>query len=212
MKKPLALMLKKRLHKEIAKAQDLIVETIFAHIPNAVLHGGTAIWRCYNGSRFSEDLDFYFKRNVKKLDILFESLKSIGFDVLKKRIKENSIYSTLKFGVAEVRLEGVFKSVKSIVKEYELVDGTFITVRTLTPENLLLEKIDAYIKRRKIRDLYDVFYLLRFVKKEDVKKNVAVFLKNFKEPVDKHVLKSLILWGVVPDVKSMKSYMERWVR
>ena len=60
---PLILKLKKATHREIAKAQDLIVETLYEVFETAVFHGGTAIWRCYKGNRFSEDIDIYMKEN-----------------------------------------------------------------------------------------------------------------------------------------------------
>ena len=53
---PLILKLKKQNHKELAEAQDIMIENIF-DVDDAVLHGGTAIWRCYKGKRFSEDID-----------------------------------------------------------------------------------------------------------------------------------------------------------
>jgi hypothetical protein len=54
---PLALKLKKRTHRTVAYAQDLIVPQIYVSFPFSVVHEGTAIWRCYGGNRFSEDKD-----------------------------------------------------------------------------------------------------------------------------------------------------------
>ena len=65
---PLNLRLKKKTEKEIAYAQDVILGEIYKFFPNAVLHGGTAIWRCYNGRRFSEDLDFYLPKQKEKIE------------------------------------------------------------------------------------------------------------------------------------------------
>ena len=63
---PLILKLKRAQQKEIAKAQDIIVNTLYEVFENAVLHGGTSIWRCYNGNRFSEDVDVYIvKDNIE---------------------------------------------------------------------------------------------------------------------------------------------------
>ena len=45
---------------KIASLQDYIVELIYSKLePSAILYGGTAIWRCYGGMRFSENLDIY---------------------------------------------------------------------------------------------------------------------------------------------------------
>ena len=40
---PLALRLRKRIHREVALAQDLMVMEAYDRFPGAVLHGGTAI-------------------------------------------------------------------------------------------------------------------------------------------------------------------------
>jgi len=50
---PLILKLKKKSEKEIAYAQDIVVGELYKFFPDAVIHGGTAIWRCYQGNRFS---------------------------------------------------------------------------------------------------------------------------------------------------------------
>jgi predicted nucleotidyltransferase component of viral defense system len=56
---PLILRLKRANHKELAKAQDIIVKALYETFNEAVFHGGTCIWRCYGGNRFSEDIDVY---------------------------------------------------------------------------------------------------------------------------------------------------------
>ena len=136
---PLGLRIKRKRHKEIAFLQDIIVEKLYEIFPKAVIHGGTAIWRCYDGNRFSEDVDVYLERKIIELNLLFENLQNEGFKIIKKRIKENSLFSVLRFNDAEVRLEGIFKKVQGIPKEYETVEGTLITVYTLLPETLIKE-------------------------------------------------------------------------
>lgn len=63
---PLNLKLKRKIQKDIAYAQDIIIEELYTFFSTAVLHGGTAIWRCYNGNRFSEDIDFYIPQTRGK--------------------------------------------------------------------------------------------------------------------------------------------------
>ncbi len=209
---PLILRLKKKTHKDVAKAQDVLVETLYGVFSNAVLHGGTAIWRCYDGKRFSEDLDFYIEKNTEKINKFFEEASKKGFSVEKKKIGKNSLYSTLKFEREIVGFEALFKNVakKKILKEYEKAEGNYLTVYTLTPEELVKEKVEAYLKRRKIRDLYDVFFLMRCVKNvRDVKKELNELIKNFKKPVDREELKVLVTEGIVPGVEDMLNYIKR---
>lgn len=211
---PISLKLKRRTHKEIAYAQDLIVETLYKFFPKAIIHGGTAIWRCYSGNRFSEDIDVYIKKDKEKINNLFSLLEKNGFQVEKKRIKENSLYSTLKFNTATVRLEALFKNAKNLfLKEYENSEGIQINVFTLTPEDLIKEKIAAYQKRKKIRDLYDIFFLLRYAKdNESVKKELVNFIRNFAIPADEENLKTIIISGPIPTSKNMLEYIERWAK
>ncbi|MBU0894880.1 MAG: nucleotidyl transferase AbiEii/AbiGii toxin family protein [Nanoarchaeota archaeon] len=207
---PLILRLKKNAHKEIAKAQDIIVEALYEVFDRAVLHGGTTIWRCYKGKRFSEDVDVYISRDIKKINKLFEVFEKRGFSIEKKKIGENSLYSTLKINRTLVRFEALFKKIKGSLQEYETVEGNFLTVYTLTQEELLKEKISTYLKRLKIRDFYDVFFLLRYIEDSSfVKKDLKNLINKFKKPADEKELRVLIYEGVVPNIKDMLIYIKR---
>lgn len=212
-KTPLHSRIKRRHHREIAIAQDIVVEIFYSVFPRGVIHGGTAIWRCYSGNRFSEDIDVYVERDLKRIDKFFEALNKRGFEAIKRRVKENALYSTLKFGEVEMRFEAVFKRVKGAIKEYETYEGNLLSVYTLDPETLIGEKTDAYVKRRKIRDLYDVFSLLRFVEKtEKVKPKLLKLLLDFKRPIDETELKAIVLFGAIPSTHDMLEYIKRWAR
>jgi len=210
---PLYLRIKREHHRKIAGAQDVAVETLYSVFPQAVLHGGTAIWRCYSGNRFSEDLDVYLERNIGKIDRFFDILKKRNFEILKRRVKKNALYSVLRLDKAEIRFEAVFKKLRGILREYETSEGNLLTVYTLGPEDLLGEKVEAYLARRKVRDLYDVFFLLRLVERsKEVKFKILKLLKEFRLPVDERELRATILFGAVPNVQGMLEYIRRWVR
>ena len=210
---PLHRRMRRERHKKIARLQDIVVETLYGVFPRGVLHGGTAIWRCYSGNRFSEDVDMYLQKDIEKINKLFEELKRAGFEIIKKRITKNSIYSSLSFEGAEVRFEALFKRARGVVREYETYEGILFNVFTLTSEEMIGEKIDAYTKRRKVRDLYDIFFLLRYSKKDELlKARLTKLLRNFEEPVDGEELKALIMFGAIPTAKDMLEYMERWAR
>jgi len=204
---PLILKLKKARHKEIAKAQDLIVESLYSVFNNAVLHGGTSIWRCYKGNRFSEDIDVYIVKDKNKIDSLFEEFEKKGFKIEKKKVSENSIYSSLNFNNTFVRFEAVFKKERGILREYETAEGNLITVFTLSSEQLIKEKVSAYLKRLKIRDLYDIFFLLKYADVKEVKDNLKKLIKEFKKPIDEPDLKIIILEGLIPSADNMLNYI-----
>lgn len=208
MKIPLHLKLKKKVHQDIAYAQDLIIEEMYHFFPKAVFHGGTAIWRCYSGNRFSEDIDVYLS-SKESINSFFEKLKQKGFKILKKRVKDNSLYSLLEFDRTQVRFEAIFTKKKGILKEYEMVDGNLMTVYTLSPADLLNEKIAACLKRKKIRDLYDIFFLLRYIK-ETAPKDLDQIDK--VKIIDEDNLSAIILSGLVPTIKEMKDYIKKWER
>lgn len=203
---PLILKLKRTNHKKIAEAQDIIIRELYKVFDKAVLHGGTSLWRCYEGNRFSEDIDVYLPKDINKINLLFENFQKAGFKIEKKKIGENSIYSDLNFNGTLVRFEALFKKIKGFLKEYTSINRNLITVYTLTPEELIIEKSSTYQKRLKIRDLYDIFFLLRHVKlNEDVKKSLATLIKKFKKPMDEQDLQVIIIEGIVPSVDDMIS-------
>ncbi len=208
---PLILKLKKELHKNIAQAQDILVQELYNYFNNAVIHGGTAIWRCYKGNRFSEDLDVYIKRDIEKINLFFDNLKKKGFIIEKKKITQNSIFSELKLNRTNVRFEAIFKDKDGVLKEYENTDGNLITVYTLKPEDLVNEKIDAYLGRLKIKDLYDIFFLLKYVEdKLKIKNKINKLINEYKKPIDEKELKVLILEGIVPDSEKLFYYIKNY--
>lgn len=210
---PLILKLKKESQKKIARAQDIMVDEMIKIFDKIVLHGGTAIWRCYQGNRFSEDIDVYMSKDINKINRFLENLSKRNLILEKKKIGENSFYSSLRFENVIVRFEALFKYVKGELKEYETADGNMLTVRTLLPEELIKEKINAYQKRIRIRDLYDIFFLLRNINDKSIIGNeLKKFLLNFKNPVDKENLKILIISGLVPDLQEMLNYIQREVK
>ncbi len=209
---PLQLKLKKKAHREIARLQDIIIDVLYRIFPRAVLHGGTSIWRCYKGNRFSEDIDVYMEKDIDKIELFFKELEKLGFKLIKKRIKENSLFSKLVFEGTEVRFEAVFKKMKGIIKEYETIEGILTNVYTFSPEDLIKEKVDTYLFRRNIRDLYDIFFLMRYVREPaEIKGGVLKLLKEFREPVDAVQLKTLILFGAIPTKNEIIEYLKRWV-
>ena len=209
---PLILKLKKARHREIARLQDVMVEALYRAFEKAVLHGGTAIWRCYQGNRFSEDIDVYIPKNTNKTNELFNEFEKQGFIVKKKKISQNSIFSELEFNRVSVRFEAIFKEYHGVLKEYENSDANLMTVYTLAPEELVKEKSAAYLKRRKVRDLYDVFFLLKYVKdKQAVSSSIRKLLSSYQPPVDTQDLQVIIITGLVPDPKEMLEYIKRWL-
>jgi len=207
---PLGLRLKREAHKKIADAQDLIVVEVYKKFNKAILHGGTGIWRCYSGLRFSDDLDFYLPRDNKKIEELFLDLKRKGFEIIKKKIGDRSVYSELKINRTSVQLEATFQEAKGVLADYEMSDGNLLSIFSLTPKNFIIEKIDTYLKRFKIRDLWDVFFLSRIAPPDEkLTESINQLIEHYKPPIDENDINSIIFEGIIPSSEEMITYIKR---
>lgn len=212
MQLPLAHQLKKQAYRQVAALQDELVQLAYELENDLVLHGGTAIWRCYGGNRFSEDLDFYGNANTLE-EKLEEHAEKRGLKINKLKKTENLLFCKITDGQCEVRLE-VNRSVKKTptAAPFLKLDGSFLTVLTLTPEELILEKTRAYTNRRLIRDAYDLFHLSSRVTDENaVKKAMQSFLAQPPIPIDEKNLKTIIYSGAVPTFDQIiQALKRRW--
>ncbi|RLE45671.1 hypothetical protein DRJ22_03850 [Candidatus Woesearchaeota archaeon] len=209
--------LRKKKHKDVALVQDMLINTIYEVFPKAVIHGGTAIWRCYNGTRFSEDIDVYLnKEDSKKIAQFKQKIKQKKFDIKKLKTTENAIYSKIAFNNIEVRFEATFISTKNkeiIVKPYETIEGNYINVFTLTAEELIKEKVEAYMSRHLIRDIYDIHILLNYVEdKSKVRTAIKKLLNNYQKPIDESILNALVFTGAVPTAEQMIKNLRKWAK
>lgn len=208
---PLNLRLKKKFQKDLALAQDIIIGHLYKFFPNAIIHGGTAIWRCYSGNRFSEDVDAYIERDKEKIYAFIRSLETRGFKIIKTRIKENSVYTEFDFNSITTKFEATHQQKSRHLMKYETSESFFINVFTLTPEDLVIEKVETYLNRKKIRDLYDIYFLLNHVKnKELVKPYLKKLIFGYSKPIDEENLKNIILVGAVPSSNELLLEIKKW--
>lgn len=204
MKLPIIKKLRKRQHIQIAQLQDIVVEVIYKIVEHPVLHGGTAIWRCYAGNRFSEDLDFYFKPQKEFKTQLDDALSSYGLTVTKYKDTSNVVFCKIINNESEIRLESnALHSAESIIQDYEKIDGSPVTVLTLPVILLIKEKMAAYLDRRFIRDLYDIYHLSGMVVPSEIRQEAEQFLNTMQPPADEQILKVLLISGAVPTSEGM---------
>ncbi|HUB92578.1 MAG TPA: nucleotidyl transferase AbiEii/AbiGii toxin family protein [Candidatus Saccharimonadales bacterium] len=197
-----------------ARLQDTVMEAVYRLIPSAVLHGGTAIWRCYSGNRFSDDLDLYLKEKdiVRLRDNLTWELRRYDARINKATVVGDSTVIDIEGEGVRLKLEaGPSRGkIKPIEKNYEKTDGTFISIVSLSPEDFMYEKMNAYSSRRYVRDIYDIYHLSSIADPDrKLRKGLCSFLKNIKEPVDENVLGSIIYSGSVPSFEGMVSEISR---
>lgn len=138
--------------------------------------GGTALRIIYKSPRFSEDLDYSsFGLNAAQIENLFLStladLERFGLSIaLHEKSHETSggYYGEAKFNIYEhavaLEINVNAKPGDTIVGEYKLIHGDFAPNYGLQmlPETILVqEKIQALMTRKKPRDFYDLYFMLR---------------------------------------------------
>ena len=75
------------------------------------------------------------------------------------------------------------------------------------------EKVNAYLSRLFIRDLYDVYILLNYAEpKTDTKNVLRKLLSEFKVPINEDILPSLVFIGAVPTTNQMLQAIKKWAR
>ena len=206
MKLPIAKQLKKRTQVEVAFLQDEIIDILYSISDDLVLHGGTAIWRCYSGKRFSEDLNFYSKSFPEVFPSFKDALESHGLNIPKIKDTGNVISSNITNNNSVVKVEvNYVAEIMGHQMKFEMADGSNIEILSLTPDQFINEKILAYSDRRYIRDLYDIYHLATsFSLTESTMLNLRNFIKNIQEPVDQNVLRTLVYSGLAPSIENMK--------
>ncbi|MCL4383483.1 MAG: nucleotidyl transferase AbiEii/AbiGii toxin family protein [Candidatus Marsarchaeota archaeon] len=214
MKLPILKMLKKREYSELALFQDTVIMMLYQIDSTIILHGGTCVWRCFNGSRFSNDIDIYLKSR-SNLENLKRNVLSVAsdYDIKVEKIKDTGhlIFIAFSFGniYLKVEINYIKKDLHPVATRFEKVDSTYTEVLALTPEDLILEKIAAYSHRLFIRDIYDIYILCDYVQEKAKIKNAVInFIQKIKQPVNEEDLKVLIYEGPIPSFRNMIEYIK----
>jgi len=161
----------------------LFLYAYFRRYRDAVFKGGTCIRYLFGFDRFSEDLDFNlavppekFRAQARKA---VKELESIGIDAyfIKEEQFENAYACEIGFngplyrGTAQTRNKiridagkrtGTLKDPewRMMPSEYPETREQFL-VLAMDKEEMLVEKVIALIERKKGRDLYDVWFMLK---------------------------------------------------
>ncbi len=116
----------------------------------------------------------------------------------------------------EIKIEPRNVEKSALLMPYERVDGSKINILVLSPEDLILEKIEAYNDRRAYKDLYDITILLNGVKQlGKIKSALQKFVKNIPIPDENtqsySEFKAVIYAGIVPTYQKMVEFIKRWL-
>lgn len=194
----------KKLTQEKQTTEINIIREYFQHLflyyfyqqknaENFLFKGGTALRIVYQSPRFSEDLDF---SGVKDGHILEEIIENTLISIIRNNIKCDLIESKktsggwlniFEFSIYEYRvriMSEVSYRKTFLSKEMILINSDFLfpyKICLLEPKLLVEEKIDAFLIRKKARDVFDLYFILRsenlrkfidFTKKEMILKTL----------------------------------------
>lgn len=206
--------------------EDSLVDLVYKHFGNFVLHGGTAIWRCYGGNRFSRDLDFYANMTKNSESSLQKRMHRLltdsGYPVVEEGYNNKSLtlHITLRGYGTTGKLDITFGRRRGEAVEYKRVDGAKRVVYSLSAEELLNEKSLTYLDKFKngaaeIQDLYDMLVLKDRVPKPSSKTlhSISVLLAEIGEspPENEKELTNLLLSGVGMPFRNIMESLEGWL-
>lgn len=187
--------------------------------------GGTALRIVYNSPRYSEDLDFTIidLTNNEIEDMMVGVLSQFEKMNLQTSIQESKETTGGYLADIEVRMQGETmqiaiqasrRSISDSKPDVTLVENTYIppyTVFMLSQNLLVKEKIQAAQDRKKPRDFFDIYFLLRsrmidvtlrpllkdipaILEKEDInfKRELQVFLPRSHWPIITDFKKNLL--------------------
>ena len=155
----------------------------FRRFDNAIFKGGTCLRYLYETERFSEDIDFNIDISPSNFDkqveiILYEiEMTGINNGYIKKELFEEAYASEIwfygplykgtkltrnKFRIDAGKRGGISKKPRweLIKSEYPETRKQFL-IKTMDENELIVEKIITMFGRKKGRDLYDVWFLLK---------------------------------------------------
>ena len=167
----------------------LLHEIYYVFTNDLIFKGGTALKYFFNLNRFSEDLDFTFtgKRGTsgrkylnEKMDVALSHF-NVQYQIVERERRGNKVGNDTIGINYEIRIKGPLNqrighlqninidiSLRDdVIRKPELKyllpvypDITTFSLPVMNVEEILSEKIAAMIERDKMRDIYDVYYLL----------------------------------------------------
>jgi len=148
---------------------------------NILFKGGTALRFIYGSPRFSEDLDFSMfnikpyklKKSIEDLftKVLVE-IENVGIKVdlgpkpgpTKEVYYGDASFKIYDYPLVTVSINVSARDERRITSEIETIANDFIPTYNLyhLPQEILIEeKIYALLERKKARDFYDIYYIMR---------------------------------------------------
>jgi|SRR3989344_2933827 len=198
------------------------------HSDKIFFKGGTALRILYNSPRFSEDLDFSANTSdIKAIETsivsTLEEIEREGVDTNIQEAKTTSggYLAILSFTISHVKisiqLEISLREKKKKGETATIVSDfmpSYLIVH-LEKSELIKEKMQALLSRKKPRDFYDVYFLLRAnlitIKERAMLSMVSQELKNIRISFEKE-LKLFLPKNHQMIIKDFKTALEREIK
>jgi len=186
-------------------------------LANLIFGGGTMLRLCHGLDRYSVDLDFWVVKDIdwakyyqKMEEYLLQFYKIADsankhFTILFE-LKSPQYPRALKI---EIRKEAkVIKTETSIA--YSTNSNIQVLLKTVTLEEMMKSKIEAFLSRREIRDTYDIEFLLKKGISISAEKEILIKLLEGLEKFGKKDFS--VKLGSLLDVSERKYYQENGFR
>lgn len=123
-----------------------------------VLKGGTALMLCYGLNRFSEDLDFDAShQGLSTLKTIQQFCKTRGYEYIEKKNTPLVQRVMIHYGGDQpLKIETSFRRKTIPNTETTIINN----IRVYRMDYLASMKINAYLARDRIRDLFDVSFIV----------------------------------------------------
>ncbi|MBW1893688.1 MAG: nucleotidyl transferase AbiEii/AbiGii toxin family protein [Deltaproteobacteria bacterium] len=158
-------------------------------LDSLVFGGGTMLRLCHDLKRYSVYMDFYFKKK-EDYDLYFSKIQnefSNNYTVIDAYNKFNTILLEIRHDrfqrklKIEINKKKRFASHKTAIA-YSSYSTLQVHVDTVSLENMMMNKIEALLDRKEIRDAFDIEFLIRRnIKFPDDADKAAGVLKTIKQ-------------------------------
>jgi len=137
-------------------------------LDHLVFCGGTMLRLCHELNRYSVDLDFWFL-NADRPDAVFAGVK----DYLKEKYILKTARHTQKGMLFEFTVKGYPRRLKIEIRKtkerpaledkiaYSRFSNVQVPVRGATLEDMMKAKIETFLRRGEIRDVFDIEFLVK---------------------------------------------------
>ncbi|MDI6738120.1 MAG: nucleotidyl transferase AbiEii/AbiGii toxin family protein [Nanoarchaeota archaeon] len=186
------------MHAEKDYLQNAILYALYSSAgKEMVFNGGTCLYKLYGLNRFSEDLDFSVSNPVDFKKLLEKIMHLIGQNGIHGRIKifeenKNRVNATLEIkgplysgSLKSLCIIGMDVNVREpallpperLILHHPYRDISGFDIFAMGISEILLEKIEAVFNRNKARDVYDLWFLLKY---KEVKADYNLLNKKLK--------------------------------